>query len=149
MLLFSTVCVGRSVSVLSKAAQDATADRFRSGSGDRLTSRCCREITLAVLFEPLPERYPAGSPCPVPFQTQKAAPKDGLDITIFAGLLVDDRLDRRLVGHRGVAAAEDIAGADSGLVAIETLVTARAATLCEPEHVATRDMAEAIPHIRL
>ncbi len=35
--------------VLPEAFEDATAVIFRTGSGDRLTSRCCREITLAVL----------------------------------------------------------------------------------------------------
>lgn len=33
-----------------KSPEDAIAVIFRTGSGDRLTSRCCREITLAVLL---------------------------------------------------------------------------------------------------
>ncbi|KAA9387205.1 hypothetical protein F4V89_08030 [Neorhizobium galegae] len=41
---------GRSAAGLSQADQDATAVSFRTGSGDRLTSRRCHEITSAVLF---------------------------------------------------------------------------------------------------
>ncbi|KAB1086749.1 hypothetical protein F4V91_10105 [Neorhizobium galegae] len=39
---------GRNPAGLSQADQDATAVSFRTGSGDRLTSRRCHEITSAV-----------------------------------------------------------------------------------------------------
>ena len=42
---------GRSPAGLSQADQDATAVNFRTGSGDRLTSRRCHEITSAVLSQ--------------------------------------------------------------------------------------------------
>lgn len=41
---------GLNVPGLSKVLEDAIAVIFGTGSGDRLTSRCCREITLAVLL---------------------------------------------------------------------------------------------------
>lgn len=49
----ATMKAGRTPSRLSQAAWDATAVRFRTGSGDRLTSRRCHEITSAVLLLPL------------------------------------------------------------------------------------------------
>jgi hypothetical protein len=45
----NAIWIGRIVFDLPQAPEDATAVIFRTGSGDRLTSRRCREITLAVL----------------------------------------------------------------------------------------------------
>jgi len=44
------ICNGLDGCGLPKARKDATAVIFRTGSGGRLTSRRCREITLAVLL---------------------------------------------------------------------------------------------------
>jgi hypothetical protein len=44
--------------VCQKPPKDATAVRFRTGSGDRLTSRRCHEVTSAVLFSLHPETMP-------------------------------------------------------------------------------------------
>lgn len=100
--IFLTI-VGLNVPGLPQVLEDAIAVIFRTGSGDRLTSRCCREITLAVLlFIAVGNRSitVAGTSFPSDRSAGQAAfsgPNDTFGVRELTTAMLMDLLDRKSV----------------------------------------------------